>query len=108
MSLGLKKKGKVLKLKRILYGLCWDPCAFWKYFVEKMEACGMSQSKLNQCFFIGEQVICISYADDLLLWSKNEAHIHVLAILFYQADVDLEQEDEEQGDDAASFSWCKN
>ena len=37
MPQGFKKAGKVLKLKRTLYGLCQSPRAFWKYMVEKME-----------------------------------------------------------------------
>ena len=58
----------------------------------------MSQSALDPCLFIGEIVMCISYVDDLLLWSKTEAHIHDLAFLLYKSSVDLEHED-----DAATF-----
>ena len=93
MSLGFQKKGKVLKLKKTLYGLLEDTCAFWKYLVENLEAHGMSQSKLYPCLFIGEKVICICYVDDLPFLSKNEAHINELAILLSHSDVDLEQED---------------
>ena len=35
-----------------LYGLCQAPCAFWKFHVEKLKACGMSQFKLYPCLFI--------------------------------------------------------
>ena len=48
-SLGFRKKGKVLKLKKTLYGLCQAPCTFWKYLVEKLEACRVSKSKLDPC-----------------------------------------------------------
>ena len=40
MPQGFKKPGKVLKLRRTLYGLRQSPRAFWKYMVEKMEICG--------------------------------------------------------------------
>ena len=51
----------------------WKAHAFWKHFLEKLEACGMSQSDLDQCFFIVDKIICFSYVDDLLFWSKDNA-----------------------------------
>ena len=47
---------------------------------------------------VQEKIICICHVDDLLFWSKNEAHINELAILLCHSGVDLEQED-----DAAIF-----
>ena len=90
MPLCLRKKGKV-------YGSHQVPCVFWKHLVEKLEVCGMSQSKLNLCLFIGEKVMCICYVDDLLFWSQDEAHIKEQAILLHLCGIDLEQ------DDAAGF-----
>ena len=58
----------------------------------------MSQFKLDPCLFIEEKVICICYVNDLLFWSKNEAHINELAILLHHSGADLEQEN-----DVASF-----
>ena len=57
----------------------------------------MSQSKLDPCLFIGEKVICICYVGDFLFWSKDEAHINVLVILFHEAGVDIQQEDDAAG-----------
>jgi hypothetical protein len=54
MQLGFRIPRKVLKLKKTLYGLCQSPSAFWKYLVEKMAICGMVQSKLDPCLFVGE------------------------------------------------------
>ncbi len=71
MLLGFRIPGKVLKLKKTLYGLCQSPRAFWKYLVEKMAISGMVQSKLGPCLFVGEKVICISYVDDLIFWARN-------------------------------------
>ena len=78
-------------------GLCQAPCTYWKYLVENLKACGISQSKLDSCLFIGKKVICSCYVDDLLFRSKCEGHINELAILFHHCGVNLEQEDDAAG-----------
>ncbi len=80
-----------------LYGLCQSPCAFWKYLVEKMAICGMVQSKLDSCLFVGEKVICISYVDDLVFWACDERNIHHIAMKLREVRVDLEQETDAAG-----------
>ena len=52
MLLGFKQydksgKAKVLKLKRILYGLRQSPRAFWKFVTEKLVKCEMVQPNLT-------------------------------------------------------------
>ncbi len=66
---GFQKPGKVLKLKKFLYGLRQSPRAFWKYMVEKMSNCGMPKLTLDLCLFVDENFICIFYVDDLLFWA---------------------------------------
>jgi hypothetical protein len=90
MPLGFRIPGKVLKLKKTLYGLHQSPCAFWKYLVEKMAICGMVQSKLDPCLFVGEKVICISYVDDLIFWARDERDIHHIAMKLTEVGVNLE------------------
>jgi hypothetical protein len=97
MPKGFEQKGKVLKLKKTLYGLRQSPRAFWKYMVEKMEICNMPQSKFDPCLFVGEKVIAICYVDDLLFWARNEDDIHDLAMRLREVGVDLEQEDDAAG-----------
>ena len=58
-----------------------------------MDVCGMKQSELDLFLSIGEDVIDISWVDDLLFWSKDEKHINDLAVKLREAGVDLEQED---------------
>ncbi|EJK59956.1 hypothetical protein THAOC_19768 [Thalassiosira oceanica] len=67
--------GKVLMLKKTLYGLRQSPRAFWKYMVQEMANVGMPQSDLDPCIFVGEKVICICYVDDLLFWARDEVDI---------------------------------
>ena len=97
MPRGFEKQGKVLKLRSTLYGLRQSPRAFWKYMVQKMEACGMSQSKLDPCLFVGDKVICVCFVDDLLFWAKDIGDIHKLAVKLRDQGVDLEQEDNAAG-----------
>ena len=66
---------KVLKLKRCRYGLRNSPRQFWKCMVEKLEVCGMKQSKLDPCLFVGYKVMAVLYVNDLLLWSTADQHI---------------------------------
>ena len=57
---------KVLKLFKMLYVLRQSSRAFWKYMTAKMKICGMQQSKMDPCLFIGDKVISIIYVDDIL------------------------------------------
>jgi hypothetical protein len=77
MPCSFKQKGKVLKLKKTLYGLCQSLRAFWLYLTEKMEACGM-EFTLDPCLFIGKKVMCICYVDDLIFLALDEADIDEL------------------------------
>jgi hypothetical protein len=85
-------KPKVLKLNRTLYGLRQSPCAFWLYLIKKLERCGLKQSKLDPCLFIGTQVICVVYVDNLLFWSPKEELIYELGELLHAEEVELGEE----------------
>jgi hypothetical protein len=89
--------GKFLKLKKTLYGLRQSPRAFWKCLVEKMAICGMVQSKLDPCLFVGEKVICITYVDNLIFRACKEKEIHHIAMKLREVGVDLEPETDAAG-----------
>ena len=102
MPRGLEVKGKngiprVLKLLRTLYGLRQIPRAFLKYMNAKMILCGMVQSNMDPCLFIGKKFMAIIYVEDILFWSVNESNIHDLAMQLREQGVDLEQEDDAAG-----------
>ena len=88
---------KCLKLKKTLYGLRQSPRAFWKYITQKLETCGLEQSKFDPCLFVGEKVICVVYVDDLIFWSKDTVAINDSAMQLRELGVDLEQEDDAAG-----------
>ena len=57
IPLGFNSKSKhgkrqVLKLNKTLYGLCQSSGAFRKYITEKLEQCGLKQSKFDPCPFL--------------------------------------------------------
>ena len=99
---GKNKRAKVLRLKRTLYGLKQSPRAFWKYMVEKLEACGCKQSELDPCLFIGANVIAVMYVDDILMWSTDVDNIYALGESLRELGVELEEEG-----DAAGFLGVK-
>ena len=72
MPLGFRKPGKVLSLKKTLYGLRQSPRMFWKYLTKAMGACGMQPSQFDPCLFIGERVVAVAFVDDILFWATNE------------------------------------
>ena len=91
---GKNGRNKVLKLKEALYVLRHIPRSFWKYMTSKMELCGMVQSKMDPCLFIGEKVMAIIYVDKILFWSVEFSEIHDKAMKLREQGVDLEQEDD--------------
>ncbi len=79
------------------HGLRQSPRAFWKYITVKLEQCGLEQSKFDPCLFIGPEVICVVYVDDLIFWSKDVPLINGVAMQLRELGVDLEQEDDAAG-----------
>jgi hypothetical protein len=75
MRLGFCQKGKVLKLKKTLYGLRQSPRAFWQFLTTAMTNFGMTASKLDPCLFASERVVAVAFVDDILFWSRGEAYI---------------------------------
>jgi len=88
---------KCLKLKKTLYRLWQSPRAFWKYITEKLETCGLEQSKFDPCLFVGTKVICVVYVDDRIFWSKDTLAINESAMQLHDSGVDLQQEDDATG-----------
>ena len=97
MPLGFRKKGKVLKLKKTLYGLRQSPREFWKYLTKAMKKCKMETSTFDPCMFIGERVIAVAFVDDILFWSTDEKYINELGNQLRKQGLLLEQEDDAAG-----------
>jgi hypothetical protein len=102
MPMGFAQYGKngkkmCLKFKKTLYGLRQSPQAFWKYITVKLQECGLEQSKFDPCLFIGPDVICVAYVDDLIFWSWEVLQINQVAKKLQDLGVDLEKEDNAAG-----------
>ena len=63
MPLDFRQKGKVLCLKKTLYGLRQSPHMFWKHLTNAMKACGTEASGFDPCIFIGERVVAVAFVE---------------------------------------------
>jgi histone deacetylase 1/2 len=98
MPRGFRQAGKVLKLKRSLYGLKQSPRNFFLYLKEVLERNGMqSQEAIDPCLFISDRVILLVYVDDTLLFSPKQEYIDELLEKLQREDVELEEENDVAG-----------
>lgn len=99
MPRGFTEPGKVLKLKKSLYGLRQSPKNFFNFISERLENVGLvPQVDVDPCLFISDKVICVLYVDDTLFWSpKSEWIDEVIEKLRNQEKVELEDEESVAG-----------
>jgi hypothetical protein len=75
MPRGFSLEGKVMKLKKSLYGLRESPKNFFEHLKSKLIDNGFEQSSEDPCLFKSEKVICLVYVDDCLFFSAKEEYI---------------------------------
>jgi len=75
MPRGFTLEGKVMKLKKSLYGLRESPKNFFEHLKSKLTENGFEQSDQDPCLFKSEKVICLVYVDDCLFFSAKEEYI---------------------------------
>jgi Reverse transcriptase (RNA-dependent DNA polymerase) len=98
MPRGFSQPGKVLKLKRSLYGLRQSPRNFFQHLKSKLEGIGFeSNESVDPCLFISDNVICLVYVDDTLLFSPNEKYIDEVVAKLSASEMELEEEDSVAG-----------
>ena len=71
MPRGYEKEDTVLKLKKSLYGLRQSPKMFFEHLSASLQELDFVPSENDQCMFMKEGIIVISYVDDILLFSKE-------------------------------------
>jgi hypothetical protein len=98
MPRGFSQPGKVLKLKRSLYGLWQSPRNFFQHLKVKLESVGfVTNEAVDPCLFISDRVICLVYVDDTLFFSPKEEYINDVIEKLSQAELQLEVEDSVAG-----------
>jgi Reverse transcriptase (RNA-dependent DNA polymerase) len=76
MPRGFTQDGKVLQLKKSLYGLKQSPRNFFKFLKSKLERVGFkSIDDIDSCLFVSPHVICLVYVDDTFFYSPKEEYI---------------------------------
>ena len=97
MPRGFRENGKVLKLKRSLYGLRQSPRNFFLFIKEKLQKVGLEPQEVDPCLFMSDKVILLVYVDDTLLFSPKKEWIDEVINKLRAEDVDLEEEDDVAG-----------
>jgi Reverse transcriptase (RNA-dependent DNA polymerase) len=72
MPCGFAEPGKVLRLKKNLYGKKAAPRFWFQHLREGLVATGFHQMiDVDPCLFILDKVICLVYVDDTLLYARD-------------------------------------
>jgi hypothetical protein len=78
-------QGKVLRLKKSLYGLNQSPRNWNLCLNQKFAEFGFKQSKHDACLFVSYRVICIVYGDDTLFFSPRQEYIDEMIVKLEEA-----------------------
>ena len=98
MPRGFREEGRVLRLKKSLYGDCAAPRNYYKWLVENMEAVGLHQMiDVDPCLFISDKVICVTYVDDILYYAESAEDITAVIKAMQDRNILLEEEDDVAG-----------
>ena len=98
MPRGFSQPGKVLKLKKSLYGLRQSPINFFRFIKSKLEGIGFhANDDVDPCLFISDKVICLVYVDDTLFFSPKQEFIDEAIQGLRDAGVQVEVEDDVAG-----------
>ena len=98
MPRGFRQDGKVLKLKKNLYGLKSAPRQWTNMAKASMEKLGFtSVTEVDPCLFISDKVICLNYVDDCLMFAKDVKDIDAVIKGLREQNFILEEEEDVAG-----------
>ena len=92
------KEGTVFKLRKSLYGLRQSPRLFFEFLKSTLtdpNGLALQQSTFDQCLFFKEDLVIISYVDDILLYSVDNDKINK-AIKMLRSTFELTEDEEDQ------------
>jgi hypothetical protein len=95
---GFPEPGKVLKLKKSLYGLKQSPNNFFQHLNGNLESIGfMSNDDLDPCLFVSDKVIALVYIDDTLFYSPKQESIDDVINGLRECGMEMDVEDDVAG-----------
>jgi hypothetical protein len=94
MPKGFAQPGKVLKLRKSLYGLKQSPRNHFKNLSSKLKALGFDSCETDACLFVSSTCICLVYVDDTLLFACSQSDIEAVVHCPTNLGMDLEEEDD--------------
>ena len=98
MPRGFSQPGKVLKLRKSLYGLRQSPRNWYLHLRSKLEKIGLKcQEDVDRCLFISDKVICVLYCDDSILFAKDPADIDAVIAQLREEELELDEEGDVAG-----------
>jgi hypothetical protein len=98
MPRGFGQPGKVLRLKKSLYGLKQSPRNFFQHLKSQLESAGFtSTTEIDPCLFVSDKVICLVYVDDTLFFSPEEKYIDEAIARIKNSGLELEIEEDVAG-----------
>jgi hypothetical protein len=77
MPHGFSTPGKVLKLKKSLYGLKQSPRNHYQNLKSKLEDLGFVSCASDPCLFVSDKVIALVYVDDTLFFARNPEDVDI-------------------------------
>ena len=97
MPRGFGQPGKVLKLRKSLYGLTQSPRNFFQHLQTRLHAIGFQSCDADPCLFVSDKCIILVYVDDTLLFARTKQDIDDVIADLRKQDLDLEEEDDVAG-----------
>ena len=92
MPRGFGTPGKVLRLKKSLYGLKQSPRNYYQHLRSKLEDIGFKACAADPCLFVTDRVVCLVYVDDTLFYARDKTHIDDVVAGLRSRGMDLEEE----------------
>jgi len=97
MPRGFSQPGKVLRLKKSLYGLKQSPRNHFQNLSSKLIALGFTSCESDPCLFVSPKCICLVYVDDTLLYARSQSDIDDVVNGLRNLSMDLEEESDVAG-----------
>jgi hypothetical protein len=92
------ESGKILKLKKSLYGLKQSLRNFFQFLKGKLKKISFeSVMDIDPCLLISDKVICLVYVDDTLSYSPKPEYINEVIQKLRDENMDLEEEEDFAG-----------